>query len=133
MKRCTTGNDGLLTTIAVLALCALVPACTENAPCSATETFSNGYCYPTKDAAPQTVPDASVGEAGLAVGFGQACETTPDCPPSMIFCAKDPTSTDPGFCTLFGCAADPSICPSDWFCKDLTPYGLPQTMCSPAP
>ena len=121
-----THNLTQLTAVAVLSLFALVPACSMDDPCSAGETFRDGYCYPTDAAAPvNNAIDASPGvDGGAGSAFGQTCATTADCPPPTTFCA--PTIN---YCTALGCDADPTLCPAGWSCMDLTSYGLAARMC----
>jgi hypothetical protein len=62
--------------------------------------------------------------------FAQACLTAEDCECDADFCAGYPG--EEGICTRTGCGDDPSVCPSDWNCMDLSPFGpdLP-TICTP--
>jgi hypothetical protein len=130
----------LLAAAALLAFGGLVSACTEDSPCSANESFNGGYCYPSDAALPPAPADASVGEVvtmtlicdgGASAAFCQLCNTTAECPAPMQLCAKDPTSSAPGFCTMFACDQNPDICPADWTCMDLRPR-LAAYICAPS-
>jgi hypothetical protein len=113
----------LFLALGLLAMGGLLGACTETTPCSANEEFRNGYCYPV--------------DAGVCVGidagsttFGQGCSQNSECVSPTFYCAIQPPNTC-GFCTAFGCDTDPSLCPSDWTCMDLTPRGLAAHLCTP--
>jgi hypothetical protein len=62
--------------------------------------------------------------------FAQICLTADDCACDADFCAGYPG--EEGICTRTGCDEDPSVCPSDWNCTDLSAFGpdLP-VICTP--
>jgi hypothetical protein len=78
--------------------------------------------------------DATAGAAGSmaceASTFAQTCLGAEDCECDADFCAGYPG--EEGICTRTGCGDGPSVCPSDWNCTDLSPFGpdLP-TICTP--
>lgn len=78
--------------------------------------------------------DELAGAAGTAAcevsTFAQTCLTAEDCQCDADFCAGYPG--EEGICTRTGCGEDPNVCPEDWNCMDLSPFGpdLP-TICTP--
>jgi hypothetical protein len=119
--------------ITLASLGCLLGACTEKTPCdNGQELRDDGWCW-NVDAAVTSADAAAVGagsEAGAASAFGQVCTTTDECVLPTVYCAVEPGQSV-GFCTAFGCDLDASVCPSGWGCMDMTPYGLPEHMCSP--
>jgi hypothetical protein len=63
--------------------------------------------------------DASCGEPD---GFGASCQDAADCSCKANYCALMPGQSQ-GVCTVQGCKADPSICPSGYSCLDLSAFG----------
>jgi hypothetical protein len=67
-------------------------------------------------------PDAGVapGACEPDAGFGASCTTDADCTcAEASFCGLMPGQTV-GFCTATGCNEEPSVCPSDWSCFDIS-------------
>jgi len=74
--------------------------------------------------------DAESGNAGAAgapscddpsiTTFGAVCHSTADCTCDSDLCAASPGQA--GTCTRTGCDKDPSVCPSDYSCMDLSSY-----------
>lgn len=63
------------------------------------------------------------GEPGAPEGeFGATCVEDAECAEPAPFCAVQPGQPI-GICTVTGCAADASLCPSGWYCLDLTSVG----------
>ncbi|MFC1641843.1 hypothetical protein ACFL5O_04015 [Myxococcota bacterium] len=56
-----------------------------------------------------------------ASDFEDACKKTADCSAPMDFCAIVPGETE-GICTRQGCLDDPSLCPDQWDCLDLSAF-----------
>lgn len=63
---------------------------------------------------------------GDAQGFGVTCTTDAQCTCEANYCSLQPGAKS-GICTLTGCKANASICPSGWSCLDLSIFqaGLP--------
>ncbi len=63
--------------------------------------------------------------------FGDECADSSECQCDVDYCAVQPGATS-GICTKTGCAEDPSICPADWQCLDLSVFDptLP-SICTP--
>jgi hypothetical protein len=59
---------------------------------------------------------------GDADGFGASCQDATDCSCKADYCALMPGQRQ-GVCTVQGCKADPSICPSGYSCFDLSAFG----------
>lgn len=66
-----------------------------------------------------------------ANAFGASCSDASECPAPTDWCAVQPPDTT-GFCTRQGCLDDPSICPDEWSCMDLSVFSptLP-AICTP--
>src|SRR5262249_21142854 len=109
--------------------CAFIAlACDESDPCGAGMQSSNGTCVPDNAGG----GGASAGSAGTAAGgdasgsggagaggagsgdFGAACSMHSECTGDTNYCAVQPGN--PGYCTVSGCDADMSLCPSGWTC-----------------
>jgi hypothetical protein len=55
-------------------------------------------------------------------GFGASCDDAADCRCKANYCALMPGQSQ-GVCTVRGCKAEPSICPSGYSCLDLSAFG----------
>lgn len=87
--------------------------CGMDEPCDDDQELRDGYCF-----------------AVVPVVFGQVCASGSECGRPADFCAIEPGKPT-GVCTAFGCDTDPTICPADWTCMDLGPFGLQAHMCAP--
>jgi hypothetical protein len=68
-------------------------------------------------------------------GFGAICydaENSSDCPCAADYCAIMPGQTS-GYCTRSGCKDDPSVCPAEWSCFDVSAFqaGAPAICLAP--
>jgi hypothetical protein len=99
--------------------------CAKQTVCDANQEHrDDGYCY-TVDAA---AGEAAKSETAESPWF-QVCSNNGDCASPTTFCAIRPGQR--GFCTAFGCDADPSICPAGAGCFDLASFGLAEHICIP--
>lgn len=135
-------NARLLVTLslATAAASAITLGCSEN--CGDGYRLVNHLCTADiSDDGAGGAPDGRGGtgsgqEAGASGGplceptFGEECFATADCSCDATFCAGYPGEA--GICTRTGCTEDPSVCPSDWGCMDLSAYALP-SICTPPP
>jgi hypothetical protein len=122
----------------VLALFAgwLLTACADAAECDDDQVLQGGSCIPDAllgssnlDAGPSgggdgdgVEPIECPAENDGGVGFATPCqddETHSDCACPAPYCAIQPGETE-GICTQVGCVLEPSICPGDWSCLDLS-------------
>jgi len=83
----------------------------------------------------QGLADAGAGDAGGSdgmsepSGFKESCFTQEDCASyEANYCLKNPTTTDPGMCTVQDCAV--GTCPDNAKCCDCTTITLP-VLCIP--
>ncbi|GEM_PF-2329326 len=67
---------------------------------------------------------AGGGSGGPEGEFGAVCLEDAECAEPAPFCALQPGQPT-GICTVTGCAADESLCPSGWYCLDLSSVGAP--------
>jgi hypothetical protein len=70
---------------------------------------------------------------GQMSAFGTTCKNDNMCKcGAASFCALQPGATE-GFCTAAGCVEDPSVCPEDWSCFDLSMFqeGAPSFCLAP--
>jgi hypothetical protein len=95
-----------------------------------TFTFGQALAEPAPSAASQpSEPPKPAGEMsgdtcqGRAArdAFGASCTTDSDCTCAASYCALMPGQAA-GYCTAKGCKADPSVCPPDWSCFDLSVF-----------
>jgi hypothetical protein len=120
-------------------------------PCDPGQTQDQlGFCVPpvasagSSDAGapPEAVAGAPAGGAGGAGGapvceapssFGDECSASSECRCEVEYCAIQPNQTS-GICTRTGCVEDPSVCPDDWQCIDLSAFmaDLPSICVPPA-
>jgi hypothetical protein len=109
----------------------LVSGC-EIEPCDPGQEHQNGLCFPQM--APPNSGGASNGGASNGLSgaggaedcspsseFGDACATTAECLCPTNYCALPPGQAM-GMCTHTGCLEDPSVCPSDFQCQDLSVF-----------
>ncbi len=64
--------------------------------------------------------------------FGDACATNADCKGETNYCAMSPT--EPAYCSVSGCDAEPDLCPEAWSCLDVGQFipGEPFVCVKPA-
>jgi hypothetical protein len=67
-----------------------------------------------------------VGEGGAGTcenpsAFEDPCMTSADCRCEVNYCALQPGASE-GICTRTGCVEDPSVCPSNLICFDLSVF-----------
>lgn len=93
-------------------------ACDDHEACDPGQQYRAGICYQDMDAAPEAAADAG-GEA--AAEFGDPCVETSECGGPTDYCAIRP-GEPVGYCTRVGCIEEPSICPQDWDCLDLSVF-----------
>jgi hypothetical protein len=77
-------------------------------------------------------PDGNAGAGDACEStFGADCLSNADCVCDSDFCAGYPGQV--GFCTRSGCDRDPSLCPADYACLDLSSFGpgLPNICAKP--
>jgi hypothetical protein len=110
-----------------------IAGCSANPPCDADEVFLPvGICLQTS-----LLDTADAGDSGIPFDaptcalFGDPCADTDDCGCGTNVCALR-TEDAEGICTHTGCLENPGLCPADWECVDLSPYGpnLP-SLCLP--
>jgi hypothetical protein len=115
----------------LLALCFATGCDIE--PCDPGQTKVWGAsCFPDMPPPPPGGGGAPNGEAGGAnvageggadcspsSQFGDACADSSECLCATDYCAIQP-GADTGSCTRSGCVEDPSVCPSDFECVDLS-------------
>lgn len=126
----------LTATLAVASASSLSLACSDE--CSEGYHLANHLCAADAGAAGAGgAPDGGGNQEAGAAGettceptFGEDCLTSADCSCDATFCAGYPGEV--GTCTRTGCTEDPSLCPSDWGCMDLSVYALP-SICTPPP
>jgi hypothetical protein len=101
-----------------------IAGCAAGAPCDPDQTFlSTGLCFET-----DLLTSADAGDSGLAPDaavcalFGDPCYDTDYCKCATNLCVLR-TEDAEGICTHTGCLEQPDLCPSDWSCVDLSPYG----------
>ncbi len=101
--------------VAALAACKPLQACSSDAQCDAheeacrpTATYCVGY------------PDVAVLSRGYCRGFGAACASADDCPPSQRCRSDGVCVDDPGLCKSGPSAADCQAIGAD--CQPVTPY-----------
>lgn len=104
-------------------------ACSDEQPCDTNQALRGGYCFPVDAAVVTTAADAAMPTETPAT-FGRPCAGPTDCVEPAPYCAQQPGQSV-GFCSAFGCDADPTVCPAGWKCMDLTPFGLAAHMCIP--
>lgn len=92
-------------------------------------TFGDGsvravVSEPEADAEEEPAADQSAADPECAAdsGFGQTCSSDADCSCGVAtYCAIMPGQTQ-GTCTATGCDSEPSICPADYSCLDLSRF-----------
>jgi hypothetical protein len=100
-------------------------ACANTATCDPNERFKDGMCLPMAAQSPKGDAGADAAEpvvctpdAALTGEFGRTCTVHGECGCPAPICAVPPGQTQ-GFCTQV-CPDDPSVCPSDFRCIDLS-------------
>jgi hypothetical protein len=93
-----------------------------------------------EDVAPAKPSQEPASDAGPACelpdnGFGAACTDAvehSECSCAADYCAVMPGQSE-GYCTVTGCKDDPSVCPEDWSCFDLSAFqsGAPAICLAP--
>lgn len=65
--------------------------------------------------------------------FGDICNTHEDCKNETNYCTASPT--EPPYCSVSGCDADPDLCPEGWLCFDVGQFvpGEPFVCVKPPP
>lgn len=121
--------------------------------CDPGQILIDHMCMPAPEPEPDArAPDGSAGAPGIAAGvagaagaagspagggssgsgapFGAPCADHAECTGETDYCSEPPG--EPRFCTRSGCVDDPSLCPDDWTCMDLSIFapGLP-SICEP--
>jgi hypothetical protein len=68
-----------------------------------------------------TMPVACTLAGGDAEGWGAPCKESVDCTCAANYCALQPGKAE-GYCSKTGCKDDPSVCPGDWTCFDISMF-----------
>lgn len=81
---------------------------------------------PAQGSASATSSSACALPGGDARGFGAPCARDADCTCAANYCALSPGART-GYCSVTGCSAEASVCPSGYSCFDLSRFaaGLP--------
>jgi hypothetical protein len=94
-----------------------------SAPPAAISGSGSGGASSTGGAGATSTPSATCAlPGGDAQGFEAACKVDADCSCTANFCALMPGQTQ-GVCTVQGCKADPTRCPTGYSCFDLSVFG----------
>ncbi|MEJ7603445.1 MAG: hypothetical protein WKG01_36500 [Kofleriaceae bacterium] len=110
----------------VLLAVAVCAGCDPSTLCDADQTYSNGLCYAPDAPAPTADADPRFAH------FGDECTVNANCAAPAGFCAIQPPAPT-GYCTGVGCLEDPTVCPAEWSCFDLSVFqpGLPAICTQP--
>lgn len=115
----------------MLAVCLVIGCDIE--PCDPGQTkIMNASCIPDVPPPPANDGGSSNGEAGgrnsggqggsdcaQSAQFGDPCSDDSECLCATDYCAMEPGAAT-GSCTRSGCLDDPSVCPMDYECVDLS-------------
>jgi hypothetical protein len=117
---------------AFLAL-ASVQGCSSNNSCDSGQVLQDNVCVaggaggsigaggsPSGTGGSEALPDAATADDG-GTPFGRTCVQSgisPECADPAPYCGIQPGTTV-GYCTVTGCTANPSLCPSTWSCFDV--------------
>jgi hypothetical protein len=129
--------------VLALALALLSAACSI-VPCDAGQELQLGVCVPAASAGETQgqagAPAVEGGDAGEGTAaecspssqFGDPCTSDAECHCPTNYCALQPGQSM-GNCTHSGCLEDPSVCPADHMCVDLSVFSptLP-SICIPS-
>lgn len=97
--------------IMVLTLIGIFGCVSEDEACDPGWMIQGYYCVPS--------PDSGISESGGAQ-LGEACEKSEECSEQASLCMNNPTSPDPGYCTIAECTVNPNDCPEGYHCCDLS-------------
>lgn len=120
----------------------LLAACTQSEAdaCGKGTEYRDGACHPISGSAgTSSTPSAGgSGEGGqgdsIDPSFGQPCTTSDECSGATNYCTPM-SPVDTTYCTVSGCDVDPTICPADWTCFDVSKFvpGEPFICTRPTP